>query len=73
MGCADLLVVLAGLGQAQRAIRRVADNVGIGVVLPVVVPPADSTEAQAVGSPEGLVSTAHAASRAHKQLHKETE
>jgi len=64
---ADSLVVLPSLGKAQIAIRGVAYDVGIRVVLPVVVPPADSAKAHAIRSPEGLISTTHAAGQAHRQ------
>ncbi len=65
VGRADLLVILTGLGQAKRAIRSIADNVGVRVILSIVVPPANWAKAHAVRGAESLISTAHTSNQDH--------
>jgi hypothetical protein len=56
VGGATTGVGLAGFGKAQMAIHGKSDFVGVGVVLPVVLPPANGTQPHRVRFIEGLIS-----------------
>jgi len=52
---------VAGLAQTELAVHREPDHIGIVVVLPVILPPANRAKAKRAGGLERLVSTARAA------------
>src|SRR5664279_3467316 len=66
--CTELQVVPAGLGEAEGAIYRMTHNIGIRIVLPIVVPPADGAEGHRVRRTQGPVTTAHTTSQRHNRI-----
>jgi hypothetical protein len=63
------LKIVAGFSEAELAIDRSPHNVGITVILAIILPPADRTQAVGIRKIESFITTAEAA-HARKLLHK---
>jgi len=70
VGCAALGIMLAGFIEAESAVHRQANFVGIGVFLAVVFPPADWAEPKRIWRLQRLRPAARAAELSmHERLH----
>lgn len=68
MACSAEGIIPAGLAQAQDSIHREVNLIGIIVLLPVVLPPADGAQSHRPGRFEGSCATARAA-KENQRLH----
>lgn len=73
VGGAALGVVHSGLGEAEFAVYGVSDFRSIGVFLAVVLPPADRTQGQDLGSLQCPVSAARASKTNQCRLHAQMD
>jgi hypothetical protein len=56
-------VITPPLTQAEVAVHRSADHVGIAIVLPIILPPADLAQLQRIGNCQGFIPATHATGR----------